>query len=175
MILRPFLHRRDQLGRVHQVSAVADQHEDFALSLSHSNADAGGYLVAHAGITEFEMTGPAAGCVPQLQEIAGRAAGGGDDRVAGSGFAIEQADQLALAHSLAGAVAEDFFTHLRRPLGSRGGDFCLVVLTGLHAGGQSGCTQGGKRQPGVGQDGQGALAWPRRAALALMLMNRTSG
>ena len=44
---------------------------------------------------------PLAGRVPELQQVAGRAAGGGDDRVAGPRRLVERADQLALAHRLA--------------------------------------------------------------------------
>ena len=38
VILRPFLHRGHQLGRVHQVGAVADQDEDLTLGLRQPDA-----------------------------------------------------------------------------------------------------------------------------------------
>ena len=41
-----------------------------------------GHLVAHAREAELEVAVAAAGRVPQLEQVAGRAAGGGDDRVA---------------------------------------------------------------------------------------------
>ena len=60
------------------------------------DADRRGDLVAHAGEAELEVAVPAVGGVPHLQQVAGRAAGGGDDRVAGPGVLLEQPDQLGL-------------------------------------------------------------------------------
>ena len=42
---------------------------------------------------------PAIGGVPHLQQVTGRAAGGGDDRVAGPGVLLQQTDQLALGEN----------------------------------------------------------------------------
>ena len=63
--LQALLNRGHQLGRVHQVRAVADQDEDLAVGLSQADAQAGGDLVAHARVAEFEMTAPAAGRRPR--------------------------------------------------------------------------------------------------------------
>ena len=132
MIFRSLLHGGHQLGRVHQVGAVADQDEDLALGLGQADAQPGRDLVAHARVAEFEMTALAAGGIPELEQVSGRAARGGDDRVSLLGFAIEQADQLALAHAPRLRVAGR-----PRPASSRlqalagFGDFGLVGRAGL--------------------------------------------
>ena len=79
---QPLLQSGDEFRWVHQVGAVTDQDIDFALRLRHADADAGGHLVAHAGEAELKVAvAPAAG-VPELEQVAGRATGGGDHGVA---------------------------------------------------------------------------------------------
>ena len=51
----PQHHGRRDLGIEHQVAAVADHHDDFALGLRHLDADAAGDLVAHARVAVFHV------------------------------------------------------------------------------------------------------------------------
>src|SRR5438105_4553066 len=53
--LEILLPRGHQLGRVHEVSAVADKDIDLALRLSQADAEAGGNLVAHARVAKLQM------------------------------------------------------------------------------------------------------------------------
>ena len=87
-----------ELGRCHQEGAVAEEGDDARVRLrsGQAHADGGRDLVAHAGEAELEVAVPAICGVPDLQQVTGRAARGGDDRVAGPGVLLQQTDQLAL-------------------------------------------------------------------------------
>jgi len=95
----------DQLGRGHQEGAVAQERDDplGGVGLGQAYPDRGRQLIAHAGEPELQVGEAALGGVPDLLEVAGRAAGGGDDDVAGPGVLLEQPDDLALGEHRPGA------------------------------------------------------------------------
>src|SRR5262249_14328812 len=132
--LEPFLHGGHQLGRVHQVGPVADEDKDLALGLGQPDTQAGRDLVAHARIAELEVAGAAAGGIPQLEQVSGRAARGGDDRVARPGLLVERPDQLALAHRLALMVSLHLAPDRLAPGAPGGGDLVAVARPGAQAG-----------------------------------------
>ena len=61
------------------------------------DADHGRDLVAHAGEAELQVAVAAAGRIPHLEQVAGRASGGGDHHVAGPRVLLEDPDELALS------------------------------------------------------------------------------
>src|SRR5205807_69405 len=73
--LEILLQRGHQLGRVHEVSAVADEDVDLALGLCQADAEAGRDLIAHAGVAKLQMASAAGRCIPQLEQIARRTPG----------------------------------------------------------------------------------------------------
>ena len=87
-----------------QEGAVADEHHHPRVGVRVGEPDAhpGRDLVAHAGEPELQVAEPALGRVPHLLQVPGRPAGGGDDRVAGPGVLLHQADDLALGEQRAG-------------------------------------------------------------------------
>ena len=99
-----FLRGGDQLGRCHQEGAVTEERGDpgVRVGVRQPHADRGRDLVAHAGEAELEVAGAAAGGVPHLLQVAGRAAGGGDDHVAGLGVLLQHPDDLPLGEHRVG-------------------------------------------------------------------------
>src|SRR5262249_33943061 len=77
-----FLDRGDDLLRHHEVGAVADHDVDFALGIGHLDAQAACDLIAHGGITVFEMVALRIARAPELVQVAGEAAGGAHHHVA---------------------------------------------------------------------------------------------
>ena len=75
-------HRGRDLGIHHQIGAVADHHDHFAVRQRHLDADPAGDLVAHAGIAVFEVVAERRARPPQLVQFARQSARGADDDVA---------------------------------------------------------------------------------------------
>ena len=96
-----FLHRGHQLGRHHQVGAVADHDEDIAVGAGHPHTDAACDLVSHAGIAVFDVIALAVAGAPQLVQVAGHGAGRAHDNVTRIGQRVRQSDYLALVQGAA--------------------------------------------------------------------------
>ena len=158
----------------------------------HPDPHRGRDLVAHAGEAELQVAGPAAGGVPHLLQVTGRAAGGGDDDVAGPGVLLQDADDLALGeHRVGGGddvgigwhrglVEQLVRVRARRPARSPRRRSSSSTRARQAAVGVR-CPRGRRRR-----SGRPGPAWrrrrcrwrragPRRATLTLMLANRTSG
>ena len=63
-------HRRRDLGVEHQVAAVADHHDDFAVGPRHLDAEAAGDLVAHARVAVFHVIAAGHRRAPELVQLA---------------------------------------------------------------------------------------------------------
>src|SRR5262249_38715205 len=114
-------------------------------------------FVAHAGVAKLQMASAAAGGVPELEQVPGRAAGSGDDRVAGFGLLIEGLDQLGLAHRLALMMSEDLALELLSPRFAGGDDLLQVGWLGPDIRPLGRLVQSGERLTSVGNDRHGAL------------------
>ena len=91
-------HRGRDLGIHHQVAAVADHHDHFALGPRHLHAEAAGDLVAHARVAVFDVVAAGRARAPELVQLAGQRAGGADDDVVAGESAREslhRADHVA--------------------------------------------------------------------------------
>ena len=155
--LEVLLERSHQLGRVHQVGAVADEDIDLALGLCQADAEAGRHLIAHAGVAKLQMASAAGRGIPQLEQIARRTPGSRDDRVAGAGLVIEGLDQLALAHRLAFLMREDLALELLRPGFAGAGDLLQIGRPWPDVRCLRGLMQSTKRLARVRGDRHGAL------------------
>ena len=100
-----------------------------------------------------QVTLRAAGGVPELEQVADRAARRGDHRVAVLRFRIEGLDQLALAHRLSGLRGVGIGRLDLLPLGLQLGDLRLPVGE-VHASLPARRCQGGERLARVGDDRQ---------------------
>ena len=91
----------DQLGRRQQERPVAEEGDDprARLGVGQPHADRGRDLVPHAGEAELQVAAAAAGGVPYLEQVAGRAAGRGDHHVAGPRVLLQDPDELALGRA----------------------------------------------------------------------------
>ena len=98
---------------------------------------------------------PPAARVPQFEQVAGRAAGGGDHRVARLRRRVQRADQLPLAHRLAGHRDVDLVAQLVRPCVLRRRD--LRAVGGLGRDARRRLCQGGERFTCISDDRQRAL------------------
>ena len=99
--LDTFLHRGHQLGRHHQVRAVADHDEDVAVRAGHPHADTACDLVTHARVAVFDVITLAVAGAPQLVQVAGHRAGRAHDDVTWFGQRVRQPDDLALVQRAA--------------------------------------------------------------------------
>ncbi|MNI64978.1 hypothetical protein D3C73_1204550 [compost metagenome] len=77
--LAPLLNRGRQFRVQHHVGAVAHQCIDLALRLGEFHAQCGVDLVTHARISVLDVVGVHALAAPAALQVAGQAAGGGDD------------------------------------------------------------------------------------------------
>ena len=100
--LDPLLHGGDELGRHHQVAAVADHGEDVPALVGEADADRGGDLVAHAGVPVLDVVGLAVAHPPQLVQVARHGAGGAEHDVARVGELVDRSQHLALRQQALG-------------------------------------------------------------------------
>ena len=63
----------------HQVTAVADQDNNLSFRFGQLHAQSAGDLVAHAGVSVFDMVSVLVAGPPELVKFAGKAARGADD------------------------------------------------------------------------------------------------
>ena len=103
------------------------------------------------------MAGAAPGGVPQLEQVAGRPAGRGDDGVAGLRLLVQGVDELALAHRLAFAADEHLLLHPPRPATIGGDDLGAVSGRLPEPGGCRGPVQGEQGFAGIRDEWQRAL------------------
>ncbi|MBV8662193.1 MAG: hypothetical protein JO107_03730, partial [Hyphomicrobiales bacterium] len=89
--------RGGDLGVHHQIGAVADDDDHFALRQRQLDADAAGDLVAHAGIAVFDVIAERRARLPELVQFAGQPAGGADDDVVSIARALQGAEHLRVA------------------------------------------------------------------------------
>ena len=108
------------------------------------------------------MARPAAGRIPELEQVAGRTSRGGDDRVAGARLLVEHADQLALAHGLAFVVRVDLALHLFIPGKTGGRDLVQVGRPRLNPRRLGALVQGTQGFASIGRDRQVLLACAHR-------------
>src|SRR5204862_2364243 len=104
--LQPVLERGHELAGIEDVRAVADVRVDLAPVLRDPNADRARHLVATARVTELEVATASAGGVPELEQVSGRRARGGDDGVARLHGLVQGEDQLGLRHRGVALVGE---------------------------------------------------------------------
>ena len=88
--------RSSDLGVQHQVTAVADQHDDLVLGPRQLHAEAAGDLVAHAGIAVFQVVAADLPRLPQLVQFAGQPAGGAHHDGVRRQHALHRADHLGV-------------------------------------------------------------------------------
>ena len=94
--LDPLLDGGHQLGRHHQVGAVADHHEHVAVRARHPYAESAGDLVAHAGVAVLDVVAHRVAHLPELVQVAGHRAGRADHHVPRVGEVVDETEHLAL-------------------------------------------------------------------------------
>ncbi len=133
--LDAFLHRGDQLGRHHQVGAVADQREHLARRVGQPGADRRRDLVAHAREAVLDVVLPRLLGTPQLVQVLGHRPGRVDHHVAVVKDLVEHAKHLSLSRPLVpGRAPRRPLDHLRPAL--RAGAVLLHVVLGHAVPGQ---------------------------------------
>ena len=100
--LHALLDGGDQLGRHHEVAAVADHGEHVAGLVGQTDADRGRHLVAHAGVAVLDVVGLAVAHPPQLVQVARHGAGGAEHDVARVGELVDRSQHLALRQQALG-------------------------------------------------------------------------
>jgi len=97
----PLLRGGDDLGRHHQVGAVADHHPHVTLRRGQLDPDPARNLVAHAGVAVLQVVAFGIAGAPQLVQVAGQAARRAEHHILRAGKRVEHADHLALAEQRA--------------------------------------------------------------------------
>src|ERR1700722_5146626 len=92
----PQHHGRGDLRIHHEIRAVAENHDHFPIRQRHLDADPAGDLVAHAGITVFEVVAQWRARSPQLVQFPRQSARGADDHVRLLARAHERAEHFGV-------------------------------------------------------------------------------
>ena len=136
--LHPFLHRHDQLGRHHQVAAVADHREHVAAVVGEGHPEGAGDLVAHAGVAVLHVVALAVAHPPELVQVTGHRAGRAQHHVTWVAELVDGADHGGLGQQPRGQPVGDLVRrvvgrrHLRVPLAPQRGDArCVPGLDGI--------------------------------------------